>query len=198
MLGAASFIDLRTARFLTDTRGSSAVEFGLVSIPFIGLFAAIFQTAFMIWASQNLDENLQRSMRSIYTGSFQSSGSQLNSAEMISGLKSKLCGSGASKTSTVFSCQDVKLDVSVASSFGAGTVPTPINPRTKDWDSNFGSNYTCAKPGDIVVITAAVKFPMYFNFLNQSTSSFADGSRLLQSTVAFKVEPYSDDKKSTC
>lgn len=185
-------------KFFSDTRGSSAVEFGLVSIPFIALFGAIFQTAFMIWAAQNLDENLQRSMRSLYTGTFQSSGAQADAAGMIARLKTKLCGSGANKIPTVFSCQDVKLDVSVARSFGVGTIPNPIDSQTKDWNSIFGSNYTCAKPGDIVVVTAAVKFPMYFTLLNQGPGSFADGSRLLQSTVAFKVEPYSDNAVSAC
>jgi pilus assembly protein Flp/PilA len=178
-------------RVVFDRSGATAVEFGIISVPFFTLFAAIVQTGLLMWASQNLDENLQRVTRTLYTGKFQSADGQSNAAISLDKLKVQLCGPSTAKIATVFSCADVKLDVSIAASFGSGSVPNPVDAQTKDWNTNFGSRYTCPKPGQIVVVTAAVKFPIFFSFMNFGSSSFADGSRLLQSTAVTRTEPYS-------
>ncbi len=174
------------ASFLADCRGASAVEFALVSFPFLFLFGAIIQIGLVFWAEQNLDSNLQVAVRKLYVGSFQSSNQSGNSATNLASLKAQVCGSGGN----VFSCQDMKLDVSLASSFAAGTAPEPFDTTTKDWNAGFGSHYACAKPGDIVVVTAAAKYPIFFGFLNFGASSFADGSLLMQSSSVFRTEPY--------
>jgi pilus assembly protein Flp/PilA len=181
----------KAKRVLFDQSGATAVEFAIISVPFFALFAGIVQTGLMMWAAQNLDENLQRATRSLYTGSFQSSAAQSNSATALESLKNQLCGPSTAKIATVFSCTDIKLDVSVATSFEAGSIPNPVDAQTKNWNSSFGTRYTCPEPGQIVVVTAAVKFPMFFPLLNFGTSPFSDGSRLLQSTAVARTEPYS-------
>ena len=46
-----------------------------------------------------------------------------------------------------------------------------------------------------MIATAAVKFPVFFGSLLPAFSNFSDGSKLLQSTVVFRTEPYGT---STC
>jgi Flp pilus assembly protein TadG len=179
-------------RALGDTRGAAALEFGLVSLPFLALLGAIIQVAFVIWAEQNFDFAFQKAARTLFTGQFQQNNSQTGtSAALLSALQSSMCGSGV----VLFNCSAVKIDVSLGtssgSSFAGTTAPSPVDPTTRDWAAGFGTHYACAGPGTIVIATAAVKFPIIFGLLNAGLSNFADGSKLLESTAVFKTEPYS-------
>ncbi len=174
--------------FLRGCSGATAVEFGLVATPFFALLGAIMQTAFMMWAQQNLDFALQGAARSLLTGQFQTAHSgSTDQASMLTALKATMCGSGKS---AAFSCADLKLDVTVESSFAGTAPPQAVDPSTKGWSTVFGTHYSCAPPGAIVIATAATKFPLYFGLLNAGLSRFSDGSALLEATTVFRTEPY--------
>lgn len=176
--------------FRANAAGAAAVEFSLVAIPFISLLAAILQNGLVVWAGQNLDDSLQKATRVIYTGSFQTANSgQTNSTTLLSKLKEKMCGTSSAKIVTAFDCNNLKLDVTTSSTFAAAAVPVALNTATKTWATNFGTRYTCAAPGSIVVVTAAVKYPVAFSFLNVGVPTFSDGSRLIQATAVFRTEP---------
>lgn len=182
---------------ISDTRGATAVEFGLVCVPFLALLGAILQVAFSIWATQNFDFVFQKTARSLFTGQFQQNNSQsASAATLLAALKTSMCGTGTSVT--VFDCSGVKLDIALGTNFASATPATPVDPTTRDWSSGFGTRYACAGPGTIVVATAAAKFPVFFGALNLGFSSFADGSQLLMSTAVFRTEPYSAGSASPC
>ncbi|RZK36495.1 MAG: pilus assembly protein [Hymenobacter sp.] len=186
-------------RFAGNTDGASAVEFALVSIPFILVIGAIFQLCLINWASQNLDESLQKAARTIYTGNFQAANkSQRSSDALIQSLKDSICGAAAPNSGRVFGCSDLKIDVATSTSFAASKSATAFDEQTGTWSKDFGTKYTCAKPGDIVVITAALKYPVAFRFLNIGFASFGDGSRLIMSTVVMQTEPYDTSSGSAC
>ena len=186
-------------RLITVCDGASAVEFALVAMPFIGLLAITLQSAMLIWASRNLDDALQRAGRTIYTGQFQKSNASQNDAStLLAAMKTAICGTNASRIVTAFDCNALKLDVALGSSFAGSTAPSPLDAKTGDWSKGFGSNYACAQPGSIVVVTAAVKQRVAFSFLYGSVSSFSDGSRLLQSTAVFRTEPYDTYSSKSC
>lgn len=179
-----------------DRRGATAVEFGLISLPFLSLLAAMVQTALMIWAQQNLDNNLQLTVRTLFTGQFQAANSGTSDATtLLAALKKGMCGTDAAPTATVFDCSAVKIDVTLGTKFASSTPTSPISSGTKDWAPGFGTHYSCAAPGAIVIATAAVKFPVFFGALTAAFSDFNDGSKLLQSTAVFRTEPYGT---STC
>ncbi|MCJ2109585.1 pilus assembly protein [Methylobacterium sp. E-041] len=186
-------------RFPAARDGASAVEFALVAMPFIALLAMVLQTALLIWASRDLDDALQRAGRTIYTGEFQTSNAgQSDAGTLLAAMKTAICGTTASRVVTVFDCDTLKLDVALGSSFAGSTIPTPLDTKTRDWSKGFGSNYACAQPGSIVVVTAAVKQRVAFGFLYASLPSFGDGSRLLQSTAVFRTEPYDTSSSKSC
>ena len=163
----------------------------MVCLPFFGLLAGIIQVAFMIWAQQNLDFALQKTVRSLFTGQFQMANTgTTDTATLLAALKTNMCGTSSAPTAVVFDCSTVKLDVTLGNSFSTITPPTPINPGTKDWAAGFGTHYSCAAPGAIVIATAAVKFPLFFNLLTEGFADFSDGSTLLESTAVFRTEPY--------
>ncbi|WP_342636489.1 TadE/TadG family type IV pilus assembly protein [Methylobacterium nonmethylotrophicum] len=182
-------------RSIADCRGTAAVEFALVAMPFLGLVGAIVQIAFQIWAAQNFDRALQNTVRTIFTGQFQiANAGQSDAATLLGLLKTTMCGPATAAIPAVFNCQGVKLDVKTVSSFAGGTAPNPVNTSAGTWTASFGTNYACAKPGTIVMVTAAVPFPTFFNLLGLDTRRFTSGaesgSGLLTSTAVFRTEPY--------
>ncbi|WP_245295842.1 TadE family protein [Methylobacterium sp. C1] len=179
--------------------GATAVEFALIALPFLSLLAVIVQTAIMVWTARNLDDALQRAGRTIYTGQFQKANTgQSDSATLLAAMKTAMCGTNASRIAGLFDCGSLKLNVAVSSTFASGAVPTPLDPNTKDWSKGFGTNYSCAQPGDIVVFTAAVKYRLAFSFLYAGMPGFSDGSRLIQSTAVFRTEPYDTSSGKGC
>lgn len=181
----------RVRSLMRDVRGATAVEFGLVCLPFLALLGGIIQIAFTIWAAQNFDFVFQKTARTLFTGQFQTANSgTTDTATLLAALKTSMCTTGASAAGTLFNCSQVRIDVSLGKDFTTSTPINPIDPSTRDWSASFGTHYACAAPKAIVIATAAVKFPVYFGLLNAALSNFADGSKLLQSTAVFRTEPY--------
>ena len=186
-------------RLLGDASGATAVEFGLVAVPFLALLGAIIQVAFMIWAQQNFDFVFQRTARTLFTGQFQQSNDETATANvLIAALKKQMCGSGTTATPTLFNCSQVVIDITIGKNFTSSTPSYPIDPATRDWSPSFGGHYTCAAPGSILIATAAVKFPVFFGKLNSVFANFYDGSKLLESTAVFRTEPYTSSTNSPC
>jgi len=186
-----------------DASGAAAVEFALVALPFLALCGAVIQIAFQIWATQNFDRALQNAVRTIFTGQFQlDTAGQTDPAILLAALKTRMCGPASTPVATVFNCQNVKIDVATASSFANATAAKPIDTATGTWNTSFGSNYKCASPGTIVIVTAAVPFPTFFNLMGlntrQFTSGSAAGSSLLTSTAVLRTEPYQIVGGSPC
>ena len=132
-------------------------------MPFLALLGAILQVAFSIWAAQNFDFVFQKTARSLFTGQFQQTYTQsASAATLLAALKTSMCGTGTGASVTVFDCSGVKLDIALGTNFAWTTPAAPVDPGTRDWSSSFGTHYTCAGPGTIVVATAAAKFPVFF------------------------------------
>ena len=193
----------RLARFRSETDGAAAVEFALVALPFLALCGAIFQIAFQIWATQNFDRALQNAVRTILTGQFQQANAgQTDAIKLLAALKTTMCGPANASIVTVFNCQNVKIDVATSGTFTGAKAATPVNSTTGTWNASFGTNYACAMPGTIVIVTAAVQFPTFFNLMGLRTQQFTSGSgagsSLLVSTAVFRTEPYQTVGASPC
>lgn len=183
-------------RFQSDARGATAVEFALIAVPFLALMSAIIEVAFIIWATQNLDHVLEKTARPVFTGGFQEANKdQKDPKVLLERLKTSFCSSGG--LLPVFECQNIKLDVVTPNSYAGGNAPTPFDSNTGSWKPNAGTQYSCPKPGSIVIVSAAVKFPVFFSFL-KGPQTFLDGSRLLQSTTVFRTEPYQTTSSTSC
>ncbi len=175
-------------RFRRDERGAAAVEFALVSIPFLALVGAILETALGFFASQNLEIAVSNTARQIYTGQFQgglAAGTPADQA--LANFKILLCKDRV----TVFPCSEVKVDVLALPDNQGIAISGPIDPATGDWRAGFGSRYQAPEDNRIVVIQAAVAIPAFFSLLNPSTYKASQGrSRIIQTAVAFRTEPY--------
>ncbi|MEQ1768436.1 MAG: TadE/TadG family type IV pilus assembly protein [Devosia sp.] len=175
----------RSRRFGSDERGVTAVEFGLLALPFFTLIFAIIETAMVFFASQVLDSAVEDASRMIRTGRAQSADYTLPN------FRTLMCG----YTFSLFGdCSQIKIKVAVVAKFADAVAPPAAQvcsgtPVACTWKSDF-ENYNAGIRRDVVQVTAYYRWPLlvvlpYFNLKNQP-----DNYRLLSATRVFRNEPF--------
>lgn len=185
-------IQPRIAGFPSAREGATAVEFALIGLPFFLLIAAITETALAFFAGQVLDNAVSGAARQLYTGQFQAARAAdpppppdtTTQQVALRAFKDAICASRVA----IFSCSTIKVDVLVLADGASFTPASPVDAGARSWRSDFGTQYQKPGPSQIVVVQAAAEFPVFFGFLNPHT--LANGRRVLQSTVAFRTEPF--------
>jgi Flp pilus assembly protein TadG len=186
------------AGFHADRKGSVAVEFGLVAIPFIALLFAIFQTALVVFTGQVLDTALQDASRLIMTGQAQAM-TAANFAVGPNGICSRITAlfdcTGAYNSGTL------QIDIRVPTDFASAVLTPPtVSGNSINWGTSNGQPlYSNPTGNQIVIVRAAYLEPIYMSFpvsfmgSNMDTGLKTSGSstsRLILSTVAFRNEPF--------
>ncbi len=168
-----------TRRFSADESGATAVEFGIVAVPFFALLFAILETALSFFAAQTLETAVSNVARLIRTGQAQEDGLTAQT------FKDKVCA----EIDLLFNCQDsLYIDVKTYTSFGAISLSTPV-----DADGNLkkdGYTFTPGHGGDIVVVRAYYEWPVFVNKLGNNLANMPDGTHLIAATAAFRNEPF--------
>lgn len=169
-------------RFARAEGGVTAIEFGLISLPFMLLTFAVLELALVFLVSITLDMAMQLSSRQIRTGAFQTSGGgQTN-------FKTLVCSNMGWLQSQCDS--NMWLDVRTFSSFnGLANAPalTPANVTT----TNFC--FSPGQPTDIVLVRAYFQWTLITPGLNNALANLGATQRLITSTTAFRNEPYNDN-----
>jgi len=186
------------ASFRADRKGSVAIEFGLVAIPFLALLFAIFQTALVIFTGQVLDTALQDASRLILTGQAQN----MTAANFATGPNG-VC----SHITALFDCTGaynagtLQIDIRSPSSFANAVLSPPtVSGSSINWGTGNGQPlYSNPGTSQIVIVRAAYLEPIYLSFpvtfmgANMDSRLRTAGSttsRLVMSTVAFRNEPF--------
>lgn len=135
--------------FAHDARGTTAVEFGLVGVPFLGLLMALFQSGLYYFAAEGLQVAVQDAARNIYTGIAQAASIQTADAFRTN----YLCpASGPRKLPSFIDCSKLIIDVRTASAFNNA------NTNADFYDANATTKYCPGGPGAIVIVR--VLYPM--------------------------------------
>lgn len=163
--------------------GSVIVEFSMVAIPFFGLSFATLETALFFFSQQVLETATADAARLVLTGQAQASGFQ-NADDMRREICSRVPG-------PFDCCGRIQVDVrNLGGDFGGKSMPpSPIKPGTRTFDtSSFG--YQPSGPGDIVVVRAAMEYPIHMSYLASIETALAGGKRLVMASAAFRNEPF--------
>lgn len=168
------------SRFGRAKRGSVAVEFGLLAIPFFLLTFGVAEIAMVGLAQSSLDHSVQNLIRGIRTGQVQSN--QITYAQM----QEDLCD-GINDFLTL-NCDDtLYLDVDTFDSFVNATNTSPITNGVLQ-TNQFG--FAPGGSSAIVVVRAYYRWrpltPMFENLLQNT----ANGERVLVSAMMFRNEPF--------
>jgi len=188
------------ARLYGARDGATAVEFGLVALPFLALLGGCLENGLVSWEQEILQQAVVEAGRQIYTGSFQTTNAGVtDAATLMSRFRNAICTqpNGAARI-TIFNCANVRVSVTQASNYASAAPVSPVATDANgvsDWNANFPS-YTCAGASAIMIVQAAVDVPVFFPLLGSTSSNLPNKRRVLQAATVFKVEPYTT--KSVC
>jgi Flp pilus assembly protein TadG len=172
-------------RFRRDERGVTAIEFGMVAMPFLALLFAIIETALTLWTTQVLDTAVTNAARRIYTGQFQQDNSSTKPEDLSTKFREEICKSIVA----LLTCSNIKIDVRAFASFPDKNASPPITSEGQFDSNNFGK-YESAGANQIVVVRAAVEYPIVVSLLNPNAANLKNGKRLLLATATFRTEPF--------
>lgn len=164
-----------------------AVEFAMISVPFFALLFAILECALVFWTTQVLETAVADAARQIYTGQFQAANTATAPADLPDKFRAEVC----KNVVAMFDCTKLKVDVRTYASFPNG-VSSPIvtDPSgVRQLDPAFGQ-YQAPGPKQIVVVRAAVEYPVFVSLLDANKSNLNATTRLLMATAAFRTEPF--------
>jgi Flp pilus assembly protein TadG len=167
-------------RFGTAAEGAVAVEFALVAIPFFAMLFAILQTALVFFAGQVFQTAVSDSARLIMTG--QAQAQKFDQA----GFKQQICN----RLLSVFNCDGVSVDVSVAATLGSAT-PAPI-PIKKDKVDTSGFGYNAGNGCNIVTVRAVYVWPLFVTPVDLGLKDVGNG-HMLVATAVFRNEPFGSE-----
>ena len=168
----------RPAALLRDERGVTAVEFGLLALPFFALVSAIMETAIIFLASNIFESALQDSSRLIRTGRAH----QNNYA--IEDFRGEICD----RTYGLFDCSQIKLSVRTIDSFASMSITPPIAPDTAEW--TLAEQYDPGSRKSIVVAEAYYKWETLLDIMGFNLMSSADGTVLMGTARVWRNEPF--------
>ena len=171
----------RARAFGRDERGVTAIEFGILALPFFTVILAILQTAIMFLATQVLDSAVEDAARRVRTGEAQS--------YTLTQFRNYMCD----YTFGLIDCTQIRIKSQVISTFSSinNTIPESCGATTCTWDDTwqtFDSGSGSCRA--VMQVSAYYRYPLlvvlpYFNLKNQP-----DNYRLIGGIRVFRNEPY--------
>lgn len=166
-------------RFGADRGGATAVEFALVSVPFLALVFGIFELGLVFMVSTTLDNATETVARRIRTGEFQTS--QSNN---VAAFREAVC----LEMSWLTSGCAAKLYVNVRTFPRFADVD--LEPPTTEEELKT-EPFTTGGPEDIVVVRTYYEWTLITPLMNQGLQTITGSNkRLITSTATFRNEPY--------
>lgn len=171
----------RARSFARDDRGVTAIEFGILALPFFAIIFAIFQTAIMFLTTQVLDSALEDAARRIRTGEAQS--------YTLDDFRNYMCP----YTFNLLDCSQIQIQSAVLTGFSnvVKTAPQSCDSTTCTWTTGWQAfNSGSVGCRAVMQVSAYYRYPLmvalpYFNLRNQP-----DNYRLISAIRVFRNEPY--------
>jgi Flp pilus assembly pilin Flp len=172
-------------RYREDRDGATAVEFGILLIPFSAMIFAIIELGIIFFIQATMGHAMQEAARDVRTGQFQSSGG------LGDAFQQKVCEG----MSGLGDCGSLRVDV-VSSSTGR-FVPSmlPATPTSDPSDPDSpppmpGNNYVDTGPRAVVVVRVQYYHDLAFPGAYTRLANASGNVRILETVTAFRNEPF--------
>ncbi|MFC3705071.1 TadE/TadG family type IV pilus assembly protein [Devosia honganensis] len=166
-----------------DERGVTAVEFGLLALPFFTIIAAILQTSLVFLADQVLESAVHDAARAIRTGQAQEAGFTIDN------FRADVCG----RLYGLFSdCGGLHVRVSEIGTFRAASVAVPVEEECEgpcEW--SIPERWTPGEGRSVILVQVFYRYPVPISLGPFGMANLPDGTRLLGSSAVFQNEPFS-------
>ena len=166
-------------RFRRAQRGATAVEFGIVALPFAVMLFAVLELGLVFVIDSSLESAVVDTGRLVRTGQAQAASKDRDA------FKEAVCS-----RMTIFedSCNArLKVDVRTVTDFSA---PPPDPMEDGEEFSEDGLGYDDGGARSLVVVSAWYNQPLFTPFLKDALSELGDGSAWITATTAFRNEPF--------
>lgn len=163
--------------FIKNRKGSAAIEFAILALPFIVLIFAIIEIAIMFFVDSGLDAALHKAVRQVRVGTAKSSSWNLAT------FKTAVC----SQLSYSFSCSaNLKVRAVVITDMASVSKVNPIvnGALTVTEDFNIGGS------GDYVLVQAFLTWDPVLKLYTFAGGRLSNGSYVLGASELFKNEPF--------
>jgi len=182
---------IRGARaFGRNDSGVTAVEFGILALPFFTIILAIVETALVFLAGQVLDSAVNDSSRLIRTGQAQTS----TPAYTAETYREAICDGLYNMFDCDLADDKLRVSVTVISDFGAAALGYPLKTgedcKEDKCDWTLADEYKPGKGGEVVLVQAYYKWPTVVNLPGFNFQTLPDGTRLLGASRVFRNEPF--------
>ena len=168
-------------RFSRGRGGSTAVEFALLAMPFLGLLFGIVELGMVYLVVTTLDNATADAARQIRTGQLQTAGgATATSFGTVVCNEMSWLGSNCSA--------NLSVDVRTFTSFSSTNISQPI---TNGQFNSASLLFQVGGPGDIVLVRTYYPWQLVTPFLDGSVANLSNGKMLIQSATTFRNEPYS-------
>lgn len=166
-------------RFAAARRGTTAIEFAIIALPFCVLMFGIIELGLVFMVSVTLQNATDNAARQIRTGQFQTSGGNTKDA-----FKTLVCDRMAWLAAP---CQ-TKLTVAVQTFADFNTAGTAWTPAAA-----AATCFSTGAPGDIVLVRSYYEWDVFTPLLNKALVNMGTSSnkRLISTVASFRNEPYS-------
>jgi Flp pilus assembly protein TadG len=172
----------RLKRFRRNEKGATAVEFALISVPFLMLLMSTFEMALMLWTSQQMEEAVFQGSRTMLTG--ESRTKYPNPVTAAADFRDTLCNT----MTLILDCKArLKVDVQTFASFAAATSNSPVSGGVLN---TAGFGFQPVTPSTIVVVRAVLSYPLTMSTWSSSFANLSNGDRALMANIAFRTEPF--------
>lgn len=182
--------------FIKNSAGSTAIEFGMVIIPFLGLLGAVFETGFVQFKQAQIQVATEVASRAVLTNSITAS---MTYKDFIENYVCTWQKTGTSKPNTLsrmFDCSKVMIDIATPGQWGSANT-------ANDFYTSYSSGKTFAPPsgGTIAIIRVAYPMGVIMNIITGSALSTMSAlhagqvqynggwTHMLMGVSAFRVEP---------
>lgn len=167
----------RLRDYLLNRKGSTAIEFAILALPFIVIILAIIEIALMFFVDSALDSAVHKAVRQVRVGTAKSGNWN------ITNFKAAIC----SELSYSFTCS-TNLLVRV-------TVITDMNSVTKVNPSSGGvlnvtETFNIGNAGDYVLVQAFLPWDPTLKLYTFASGRLNDGRYVLGAADLFKNEPF--------
>lgn len=185
----------RRRDFVRDERGVTAIEFGLLALPFFSILGAILETSLVFLSSQVLDSAVQDVSRLVRTGQAQ------QAAVTPARFKTLVCD----RLYGLFpNCNDLHVELKVINAFADIDMTPPVNwtcsaPQSGQTPAQAAAAcaswtrpeaFAFGRGSDIVAVQVYYKWPLIVPFGGLGLGNLPDGRRLMGAASVFRNEPF--------
>jgi Flp pilus assembly protein TadG len=164
------------SKFLRSQDGTSAVEFGLIGLPFLAIIFATLQTAILLMAQEELETAVEKTGRLVLTG---------QAPTTLALFTTDVC----KDLTALFNCSNLMVNMQTADTFSDASPAAPTLTFSSNGQVSNTWTYAPGSPGSIEVLQVMYQWPVFGGLLGFNLSNLPNGSHLLMATSVFKNEP---------